>query len=173
MKRKNIQKVSLCALFSAIIAGSAFISIPTPLGVNLTMQMFAVCLAGLCLGIKGGIAAVAVYIAVGAAGIPIFSSFTGGIGVLIGPSGGFLWGFLFVAAFCGMATKQNNVFKILFCASAVLACHILGIIQYSIVTGVGIWTSAITASLPFLLKDFIIVFSAFVTAKKISNKIKR
>ncbi len=173
MKNQKIYKICVCALFSALIGCMSLLSIPTPFGINLTMQIFGCCLAGFCLGAKGGTASVAAYIVVGAAGLPVFSSFTGGIGVLLGPSGGFLLGFLFTALFCGFSTKfDKKTIKISLCILSVLLCHIVGIIQYSIVTGVSVWIAALTASLPFLLKDFMILFLALYISQKIKNKIK-
>lgn len=173
MKTLKIKKISLCALFSAIIAAAAFIFIPTPFGVNLTMQIFAVCLAGFCLGAKGGFAAVFVYLLIGAMGLPIFSSFSGGIGVLFGTSGGFLWGFLAVALLCGISTKiDKKPLKTLVCTISVLLCHTIGVVQYSVVSGIGLWAAFLSASLPFLLKDFMVLFLAQLTAKKLKNMIK-
>lgn len=168
MNKTKIKKIATAAIFTAIIAASAWISIFTPFGVNLTLQIFGVCLAGFCLGAKWGIAATAAYIALGAAGLPVFSSFTGGIGVLFGASGGFLWGFLASAALCGVAQAQNKkVIKYLLMISAVLICHAAGVIQFCIVSGVNVWAGFVTASLPFLVKDFILVFLAEVVARKI------
>lgn len=168
MNKTKIKKIATAAIFTAIIAASAWISIFTPFGVNLTLQIFGVCLAGFCLGAKWGIAATAAYIALGAAGLPVFSSFTGGIGILLGTSGGFLWGFLVSVALCGIAGGQNrNIIKYLLMISAVLLCHAAGVIQFCIVSGVNVWAGFVTASLPFLAKDFILVFLAEVVARKI------
>ncbi len=173
MKSKKIKRLSLWALFVAVIAATAFISIPTPFGINFTMQIFGVCLAGLCLGVRGGISSVVVYIALGAMGLPVFSFFTGGMGVLVGASGGFLWGFVPVAALCGVAAKcDKKSLKFLICVIAVLLCHALGVIQYSFVSGVSIVAAIVATSLPFLLKDFTVIFLAILTADRIKGKIK-
>ncbi|MDO4608618.1 MAG: biotin transporter BioY [Clostridia bacterium] len=173
MRKDGIKRLSLCAIFTAFIAASAWVSIPTPLGINLTMQLFGVCLAAFCLGVKAALASVAAYIAIGAVGLPVFSSFSGGAGVLFGASGGFLWGFLAAAALCGLAAKvKNRAVKILLCVSSVAVCHLIGVIQYCLVSGVGLWAAIISASLPFLIKDFIIVFLAALTAKKLNKVLK-
>ncbi len=168
MRKSKIKKIAVTAIFTAVIAASAWISVFTPFGINLTLQMFAVCLAGFVLGAKWGAAATAVYLAIGAAGLPVFSAFTGGIGILLGTSGGFLWGFLPCAVLCGMANIQNKKFlKYLFMILAVLLCHAAGVIQFCIVSGVTLWVGFISASLPFLVKDFILVFLAEIIAKRI------
>ncbi|MBQ4118794.1 MAG: biotin transporter BioY [Clostridia bacterium] len=171
MNKTKIKKIAETAIFTAIIAALSWISIFTPFGVNLTLQLFGVCLAGFYLGAKMGVVATAVYITVGAAGLPVFSSFTGGIGILFGTSGGFLWGFLASSALCGVASTQNKkVLKYLLMVLAVLICHTAGVIQFCIVSGVNMWAGFVTASLPFLVKDFILVFLADFVAKKIKIK---
>lgn len=168
MNKSKTKKIATTAIFTAVIAASAWICVFTPFGVNLTLQTFAVCLAGFCLGIKWGVAAVAVYIAIGAIGLPVFSAFSGGLGVLLGVSGGFLWGFLVSVALCGVAGGQNRkIIKYLLMISAVLLCHVTGVIQFCIVSGVNVWAGFVTASLPFLVKDFILVFLGEIISKKI------
>lgn len=168
MNKLKIKKMTLAALLTAVIAASAWISVPTPFGVNLTLQTFGVCLAGFVLGAKWGMVATAAYLAIGAVGLPVFSSFTGGIGVLFGASGGFLFGFLFSAVLCGMAKNATRkpIEYLLMCLS-VLICHTTGVIQFSYITGNGVLAAFLSASLPFLLKDFIIVFFAGFISKKI------
>lgn len=168
MKNKKLKKLSLAALFTAIIAVTAWVSIPTPFGINLAFTLFGVSMAAFLLGVKGGLAATATYIALGATGLPIFSFFTGGIGVLFGISGGFIWGFLATAVLCGLAKNtEKKALKYGLIVLSVLVCHAFGIIQYSIVSGNGIFVSVLSASLPFLLKDFVVVFLALFISKKI------
>lgn len=172
MKKTRLKKMSLTAIFTALIAASAWISIYTPFGINLTLQTFAVSLAGLCLGARWGVVAVAVYIATGATGLPVFSSFAGGFGVLLGVSGGFLWGFLITALLCGVASKQNkNLLKYMFMVLSVLICHVAGVIQFSIVSGNNVRISFLTASLPFLVKDLLLVFLAQIISQKTKKRL--
>ncbi|MBR3602801.1 MAG: biotin transporter BioY [Lachnospiraceae bacterium] len=83
------------ALFAVLIAICAWISIPTV--IPFTMQTFAIFLTVGVLGGRKGTAAILIYILLGLAGIPVFSGFRGGIGVLFGNTGGYIWGFLFAA----------------------------------------------------------------------------
>ena len=173
MKKQNIKQIALCALFTAVIAASAWLSVPTPFGINLAFTVFGVSLAGFCLGARGAVASTAVYIIIGAVGVPVYSYFTGGIGVLLGPSGGFLWGFIAVALLCGLANRASKRYlKIILMLLSVLLCHSAGVVQYSVVSGVNLWAGFVTASLPFIVKDFVIVFLAEIIAKKLKNKIK-
>ncbi len=168
MKSVKIKQISLCAIFTALIAASSWISIPTPFLVNLTLQTFAVSLAAFCLGAKWGVAAVITYIAIGSTGMPVFSSFTGGFGVLFGTSGGFLWGFIITALLCGISKNiKKRAIKLFVVILAVLACHLIGVIQFCAVSGNKILVGFLTASLPFLAKDLILAFLARFIATKI------
>ncbi|GAA3823067.1 biotin transporter BioY [Cellulomonas soli] len=94
--------VALVATFAAFIAVCAILpGIPTPSGVPITLQTFAVILAGLVLGARRGTLAVLLYLAVGLAGLPVFAGGTGGTAVLAGPSVGYLLAFPFAAALAG------------------------------------------------------------------------
>lgn len=98
----NVQKLrtrdlAYISVFAALIAVCAWIAVPTPWNVSYTLQTMAVFLAVGLLGGKRGTLAVAVYLLLGAAGLPVFSNFTGGAGALLGTTGGYLVGFLFSA----------------------------------------------------------------------------
>ena len=94
MKLKT-KDLALCALFAALIAVCAWISIPAT--VPFTLQTFAIFAALGLLGGKRGTVAVAVYLLLGAIGVPVFAGFQGGIGALLGTTGGYLLGFLLTA----------------------------------------------------------------------------
>ena len=95
--------VALIATFAAFIAVCAILpGIPTPSGVPITLQTFAVILAGLVLGARRGGLATLLYVVLGLAGLPIFSGGVGGVAVLAGPSVGYLLAFPFAAALAGV-----------------------------------------------------------------------
>ena len=85
------------AVLAALMAVCAWIAIPTPWNVSYTLQTMAVFLAVALLGGRRGTLAVVVYILLGAVGLPVFSNFTGGVGALLGTTGGYIVGFLFSA----------------------------------------------------------------------------
>ena len=88
------RSIAFVGLTIAVMAVSAWVTIP--LGpVPFTLQMFAMAFAVVVLTPREAIAAIAGYLALGAVGVPVFSGMRGGIGVLAGPTGGFIWGFLF------------------------------------------------------------------------------
>lgn len=95
---------------SLFVALCARVTIPLPFTpVPLTMQNFGVLLVGLALGRRGGFAALALYLAEGAAGLPVFNpTGPGGIAQLLGPTGGFLLAYPFVAALAGFIFEIGN-----------------------------------------------------------------
>ena len=86
--------LTLIALFAALIAICAWLTVPMP-DVPFTMQTFGVFAALLLLGGKRGTLSILLYLLLGAAGLPVFSGFRGGIGSLLGTTGGYLVGFFF------------------------------------------------------------------------------
>lgn len=95
------------AVFAALIAVLSIVP-PIPigaLGVPITLQTLGVALAGLCLGAWRGTLSVTLYILVGAAGLPVFAGGTAGIGVLLGPTGGYLVSFIVSTFILGLAAR--------------------------------------------------------------------
>ncbi|RBP68195.1 biotin transport system substrate-specific component [Brevibacterium sanguinis] len=99
--------ISLIAVFAALLAALAIMPpIPIgPAGVPITLQTFAVALCGLVLGPWRGAAAVLLYVVLGLLGLPILTGLTGGIGVLAGPSAGYLLSFTLYALAAGFVAR--------------------------------------------------------------------
>ena len=170
INRNKIRNITMCAMFVAIMAILSQISIPLPNLVPITLQTFAAALCGYFLGLKKGMITITVYILVGAVGVPVFSSFKGGFGVLFGYTGGFIWGFLFLVMAC--ATFNKKKIGIPLGIIGVLLCHLCGVLQYYNVSENTFFQSFLSVSLPYLLKDFISVVIAYFFAKRL-NKIKK
>lgn len=168
MKIIKTKKIALSALFTTVIVACGWISLPTPFGINITLSILGVCLAAFVLGVKYALVSIVAYIALGAVGLPVFSQFMGGAGVLFGVSGGFIWGFLLTVVICGIAKKcKRKILKYVLMVVAVIVCHASGVVQYSLVSGNGLIASFLSASLPFLIKDVLLVFFANAIYKKI------
>lgn len=148
------------ALCSALLGLLSQCSLPLPAGVPLTLQTFAVALFGCFLGGGGGCCCVLVWLLLGAAGLPVFSGVQGGVAVLFGPTGGFLWGFLLLALFCGMGNSPHkgraSFLRYALCgAFGLILCHGLGVGWFAFVTHQPLWTAALAVSVPYLLKDIL------------------
>ena len=94
-KKVSVYNLVMVALFAALIAVCAWITVPG--AVPFTLQTMGVFLAVGLLGGKRGTASVLVYILLGAVGMPVFSGFSGGVGRLLGTTGGYIIGFLVAA----------------------------------------------------------------------------
>ena len=160
------------AMGVALIAVCSWISIP--MTVPVTMQTFAVCLIAALFGWKTGLAAVTCYILLGIVGVPVFSGFRGGIGVLFGPTGGYIAGFLLTALTVGGFTDRfGRRLRILILSMAVgvLLCYTFGtawfVLVYTRRNGpIGILTALTWCVFPYLLPDGLkIMLAAFLTGR--------
>ena len=174
---KRIYSIVLVAMFSAIGAITSWIALPLPFGVPITLQTFGMALIGYTLGTKSGTAATLIYLSLGALGAPVFHGFTGGVGMLLGLTGGFIFGFVFLSFFCGLARdlkpiqKSNHsaILSILFGIIGIIICHISGILQYQIIskTDIGFFKSFLVISAPFIIKDIIMIITAYFVSSRI------
>lgn len=164
-------------IFVALIAICSWITIPAT--VPFTLQTFGVFLTIALLGFKRGTIAVAVYILLGAVGVPVFSNFTGGIGSLLGNTGGYIVGFLFSALISGaIIEKFGKKLPIMVPAMllGLLACYILGTAWFMIVYtkskgDVGLFTTLTWCVFPFIIPDCIKIVLAIFLSKRLSRRI--
>lgn len=162
------------AMFTAILAILSQVSIPMPSGVPITLQTFAVALIGVVLAWKFGAVSVIIYILLGAIGVPVFAGFSGGAQVLVNYTGGFIWGFIFMAALCGVGSvMKNKVLGFVVGLAGLVICHLLGVLQFMIVMGMGFGESFALVSAPYLIKDVISVALAFVVGGQIRKRLIR
>lgn len=99
-----VRNVARAALFAALAGAGAYVSFPNPLspGVPVTLQVLVVFLAGIYLGSAWGPASMVLYLVAGAAGVPVFSGGSAGVGVLLSNTGGYLWSYPLAAAAIGL-----------------------------------------------------------------------
>lgn len=119
------------AIFTALMAICAWIAIPT--AIPFTLQTMGVFLAVGLLGGKRGTLAVLAYILLGAMGAPVFTNFSGGIGVLLGTTGGYILGFLFTALLMWGMERLMGTGRVVLAASMVLGllvCYAFGTAWY-------------------------------------------
>lgn len=160
----------ICLVSAFILAIAAQISIPLPGGVPMTLQTFSIALIGFTLTENKGIKAILTYLFLGVIGIPVFASGNFGFATLFGLTGGFLFGFIPLVLFCSKAkSTEKTLNKIALSIVALASLHILGILQYSILTGVGIVNAFMLVSLPFLLKDSLSVLLALLMSEKVQD----
>ena len=140
-------------IFVAIIAACSLISIPTFIGVPMTLQTFAIPLAGVVLGVKKGMLATVVYILLGAVGVPIFANFTGGIGVIFGRTGGFILSFPLMALAAGIGALKGKIWLTTWLVVGAVVNYFCGLLMFSYITSIG-WAAAFPlVVVPFLPAD--------------------
>ncbi|MEE0424543.1 MAG: biotin transporter BioY [Blautia sp.] len=161
------------AIFAVVMAVCSWISIP--MTVPFTLQTFGVFMAVGVLGGKRGTLAVLVYILLGVVGVPVFAGFSGGIGVLLNTTGGYIVGFLFSALVMWGIEKvfgKKPVVQIISMVIGLLVCYALGTIWFMVVyartTGaVGLGTVLSWCVIPFIVPDLVKIALAFVLSRKV------
>ena len=153
---KDLVYMALCA---ALITVCAWISIPA--AVPFTLQTFAVFVTAALLGPRRGTLTVLVYMLLGFIGIPVFSGFKAGIGVLFGTTGGYIIGFLFTAFIVGFFTEKFGRKIVVLALSMVLGlavCYIFGTIWFMVLYtsangAIALGTVLSWCVIPFFLPD--------------------
>lgn len=171
--RSKTLNIVYCGIFATITAILSQITIPMPGGVPFTLQTFAVYLAGIILGSKRGVVSILVYVLIGTIGLPVFSGFSGGIGTIVGATGGFILSFPIMSFIIGLVCKKTDN-KILIFLGIMLASipnYLMGMLQFSLVTGSTFYNSFLVSVLPFILVDIIkIVLATIIGSMVMSNK---
>ncbi len=161
------------ALFSALLVLCTYISIPAV--VPFTMQTFAIFLALAVLGGKNGSVAIVVYILLGAVGLPVFAGGKGGVFALVGPTGGYITGFILMGLCYWLLTGKRGaspfvtVFALL---AGLFLCYAFGTVWFVVLyarTAQPITFGAALAAcvLPFLLPDLLKLTLALLLAKRL------
>jgi len=174
-KTIDLVYIALCAVLIAICS---WISIPAT--VPFTLQTFAVfCVLGL-IGGKRGTIAVVVYLLIGAIGVPVFAGFSGGIGILLGTTGGYLIGFIFMGliywAMEGLA-KDSMAAKIAVMVLGLIVCYAFGTAWFMTVYArssgaIGLGTALSWCVIPFIIPDLIKMVLAVLLSVRLRKAIK-
>ena len=165
--------IALIALFTALLAVCSWISVPT--AIPFTMQTFGVFLTIGLLGGKRGTAAILTYLLLGAVGLPVFSGFTGGIGHILGPTGGYILGLLLTALLMWLAEAlMGKSLKVLAASmvAGLIICYAFGtawfIIVYTKNTGeIGLMTALGWCVFPYIIPDVIKIILAVVLTRRL------
>jgi biotin transport system substrate-specific component len=165
--RNSSKYMVLCSLFAALIAVCAWISVPV-FDIAFTLQTLGIFLSLGLLGGKKGCAAIAIYLLLGAAGMPVFSGFRGGLGALIGVTGGFLWGFL-LSGLTYWALERFG--KLPAMIAGQLICYLCGCIWFYLYAGGGIWVILLRCVVPFLIPDAAKLYLAYILTRRLSRHI--
>ena len=174
----TVRDMAYIAMFAVIMAVCSWISVPYV--VPFTLQTFGVFLAVGVLGGKRGTLAVLIYILLGCVGLPVFAGFSGGIGIVLGSTGGYIVGFLFTALVMWALEKMpgnRTVVSILSMVLGLIVCYAFGTLWFMLVyartTGpVGLWTALGWCVFPYIIPDLVKIALALVLQKRLRAAIR-
>ena len=170
----QLRMMVYASLFAALTAVGAFLAIPIG-PVPIVLQNMFVYLAGLLLGGRWGLASVGVYLLAGACGLPVFAGGLGGISRLIGPTGGYLIGYLpavFLIGKISQKAKPRAVSDVLAMICGTLVLYACGVSWLKIVTGMSPAKALALGMAPFLIGDALKIAAAAVIAKALRPVIR-
>lgn len=180
MGRTNENKTkSTTMVFAAL--GAVFITIcswiTVPMIVPFTLQTFAIFLVLSVFGGRTSLLSIAVYIGLGMVGLPVFAGFNSGIGCLMGPTGGFVIGFVFVGLIYIIVTKlfgEKLWIKAIGLALGLLVCYGVGTAWFVMVYSGGVDQVSVASALgmcvlPFVIPDLVKMVLAMVIGKRLRN----
>ena len=171
MKARNM---ALCGLFTAVLAICAWISVPMGDTV-ITLQTFGIFLTLGLLGGKRGTVTVLVYLLLGAIGAPVFSGFRGGLGALLGTTGGYIFGFMSTSMLYWIMTsiKDTPRIRLIAMVLGLLLCYICGswwyMTRYLTAAQTTLGLVLLKCVVPYLIPDAIKLTLAWI----LTGKLKR
>lgn len=174
----SARDMAYIAVMAALIAVCSWISIPTT--VPFTLQTFGVFLAVGLLGGKRGSIAVLIYILLGAVGLPVFAGFSGGVGILLGTTGGYIIGFLGSALLYWAITARLGTKPVVMAVTMVLGlivCYAFGTAWFMVVYAknagaVGLMTALGWCVFPFIIPDLCKIALAMGLSSRLARHVK-
>lgn len=175
MRKSKVSDLVYMALFVALMAICSWICIP--MTVPITLQTFAVFAAVAVLGIRRGMLAVLAYIMLGAIGVPVFSGFRGGVGMILGATGGFIVGFVPAVLVSGVIMKifgKRTWVMAIAMVLGLLLCYAFGTVWFLYVyastkSAVGVMTALSWCVFPFVIPDLCKIALAVVLGKRMAG----
>lgn len=175
MKTKEL---TLIAMFAAITAVLSWLPpIPLPFSpVPITFQVIGVLMAGALLGPKLGFLSQLVYVFLGVMGLPVFAGGNAGLGVIIGPTGGYIIGFILAAFVVGwfIHIYPSNKFSKYAIAMTlgIFSIYIPGTLQLALVTGLSLQKALMVGTLPYIPLDIVKAVIVSMVAVPVNNRVK-
>lgn len=173
MKKTKLQYLTSAALLASLTAVCAQIMIPLPFTpIFFSLAVFSVFITGAILPPAWAAGAQLCYLSLGCIGIPVFGGFRGGLGVILGPTGGYLCAYPLMALLISILLwKQTINFSRIFnaCILSLTICYILGTIWYCLLTNVGITEALKLCIWPFILPDLFKGLAATIVVTAINK----
>ena len=177
MRSRKTIKISYTALCTALFVVCSWIVVP--ISPPITLQALAVFVSVGVFGAKLSLTAYIVYLILGMLGLPVFAGFNGGIHVFVGPTGGFLIGFLFAIPLCGFMIRilgRRTVFLALSMSSGLIITYICGTVHYAVIWIDGPLITSVSAAtlqcvVPFILPDILKIIAAVCITVRLKERI--
>lgn len=163
----SIRMTVYASLMAALVAAGAYLAIPIG-PVPIVLQNLFVFLSGLLLGPRWGAASIGVYLLTGALGLPVFAGGVGGIGRFVGPTGGYLLGFLpavYVIGWISDGSKKHWVMDIIAMVCGSLIIYAFGVFWLKKLTGMTLAKTLALGMFPFIPGDALKIAVAVPIAK--------
>jgi biotin transport system substrate-specific component len=162
------------SVFGAVTAAGAYMMIPVP-PVPITLQTFFLYLAAALLGARLGALSQVVYLLIGMIGLPVFAGGKGGMGVLLGPTGGYLLGFVAGAYVIGrlvdLKKDPGPVWFAFAMSSGTVVIYILGVMQLILIARFSMNQAITVGVFPFLIGDALKIGGAVLIAVKLRSRL--
>lgn len=172
---RNPKQLTLIGLMTAVTCILGPLSLPLPFSpVPISLTNFSIFCMVYILGTKRSIISYLIYLLIGLAGIPVFSSFTGGPGKLLGPTGGYLIGFIFMTLICGGFIEKWPSSIVLCFIGMILGtavCNLFGTLWLSKQGGITFLQALAAGVLPFIPGDLIKIFIAMLIGPQIRKRL--
>lgn len=158
-------------MFACIIAILAQIQIALPSLVPITLQTLGIYLAAMILKPKLAFTSSLIYILMGAIGLPVFAGFSGGIGIILGPTGGYIYSFPIIALIISFLNKNNYLStKLLALVIATSVCYGIGTLWFMYISQSSLLSALSLCVIPFIPGDIIKIVAAIILSNKIKLK---
>lgn len=165
------QKIVLIGLMTAVTCILGPLSIPLPFSpVPISLTNFAIFLAVFVLGMKDATISFLIYLLLGAVGVPVFASFSAGLGKLVGPTGGYLFGFIFLALIMGFFMEHFDrkiVPTIVGMVIGMAVCYIFGTVWLAKLMSLSFKEALALGVLPYLAGDTAKIIIAVIAGPKL------
>ena len=177
MRKNKLQTLIFTALCTALICILGPLTIVIPVSpVPVSLSILAIYISVYVLGFKWATAATALYILIGLVGVPVFSGFSGGVGKLLGPTGGYIFGYLAVTLIAGLFIDKFPKKLYMHALGMVLGtgtCYLLGTVWLSQVAHMGLKAALMAGVVPFIPADVVKIIIALLVGPILRRAIKK
>jgi hypothetical protein len=170
----STKNLSLMALMSALLCLLAPISIPIG-PVPITLSIFIIYIISYILDANSALISVFIYLLMGIVGLPVFAGYKSGLGVILGPSGGYLISYLvvvYISSYYNNKYYYNKILQLLFMFITLILCYVCGTIWFSIFKKMTFIESLFICVFPFIITDVIKIIAACMLGNEIRKRLR-